>query len=349
MAIVISDDMTIGRPPAGKLVSRPDAEMAAPDLVVPRPAIGLGAPDLLANQAQTPLTAPDLLTNQARAPMVGPDEITSQPRAPMAAPDTIASRPADLVAPPFPFNHARILWQNKLAGSAVSYASGDMTNPAAVLTPSTYARATFTGPADLFFTLPAVQTADAVGIAAHNLQGVRVAVYYRSNPSLAYTLIHDATAGRGPVFVLLPSAVNVLQLWVVVSAAAGRVCSIGVIYAGEALQMQRPIYRGVDPAPLNRQTEYTNNVSEGGQWLGRDIIRQGLKTKPRWQNLDPVWLRVYFDPFASAARRLPFFYSWNPLEFPNDVAYCWTSKDIQPTITGPRDLMSVEIEMEGHA
>lgn len=322
MPLNINDDMPIGRPPSGKIGSRQP------------PAI----------------SAPDRIEKESPAPMLAPDVLTSGARPPMLAPDVLASKTPGLTAPPFPLNHARILWQNKLIGGfAFFYGGGQIIDAKNVLTPATYTRAVFVaGDSTLYVNTPGPQSFDAVGIAAHTMPGATVEFRYRKT-SGQWALGFSGTLGPGSFFRQLAATVTDVDqvAFTMIGVPAG--ATIAVVYVGDALQMQRPIYRGVDPAPLNRVTEYTNNVSEGGQWLGRDITRQGLKTKPRWQNLDPVWLRSYFDPFASAARRLPFFYSWNPLEFPNDVAYCWTSKDIQPSITGPRNLMSVEIEMEGHA
>lgn len=144
---------------------------------------------------------------------------------------------------------------------------------------------------------------------------------------------------------LSDSAVSVKRIRVTITGSGALV--LGVVSAGVALQMQRPIYKGHEPGTLSRVTEYQSTESEGGQWLGRNVIRQGLKTAYNWRNLSAAWLRQYFDPFVDAARSSPFFIAWNPLEFPREVVYAWTTGDVAPSNAGPRDLMSATVNVRG--
>jgi hypothetical protein len=127
----------------------------------------------------------------------------------------------------------------------------------------------------------------------------------------------------------------------------GSVPNVSVIYIGKALEMQRSIYQGHSPVTLSRTTEISSNVSEGGQYLGRSIIRNGSATSAQFQNLRAEWYRENFDPFVKAARTQPFFFAWRPLKFPQEVGYVWTNEDIQPSNSGPRDFMSVSFSMSG--
>jgi len=122
---------------------------------------------------------------------------------------------------------------------------------------------------------------------------------------------------------------------------------VSVIYIGKALAMQRSIYAGHTPITLSRVTEYSNNMSEGGQYLGRSIIRGGVVTGAAYQHLTADWYRANFDPFVKAARERPFFFAWRPYQFQNEAAYVWTSGDIRPQNSGPRDFMSVSFNMTG--
>lgn len=122
---------------------------------------------------------------------------------------------------------------------------------------------------------------------------------------------------------------------------------VSVIYIGLALTMQRSIYAGHTPITLSRQTEYSNNMSEGGQYLGRSIIRNGVTTGAAYQHLTADWYRANFDPFVKAARERPFFFAWRPDAYPEEVGFVWTSADIRPQNTGPRDFMAVSFNMTG--
>jgi hypothetical protein len=116
---------------------------------------------------------------------------------------------------------------------------------------------------------------------------------------------------------------------------------------GQALTMQRRIYQGHTPLTLSRDTELSNNVSEGGQYLGRSIIRKGASTSAQWTHLNASWYRANFDPFVKSARTNPFFIGWRPLQYPNELGFVWTDSDIAPQNTGPRDFMSVGVNFRG--
>lgn len=330
---IIFDDMVISAPPTGKINNSPGGDVDAPAIV---PANGT-----------PPLPAPTAKTSKAKGATAAPTAKASAAKAPIAAPVVITPRPADPVAPPFPLNHARILWENKLLQGAALSSSPAAVSISAMLSPATYSRATFSGPSVITAIFSVQRTFDSVGIAAHTLAGTAISIEYRPVDTDPWTLFYTGTMPRGALLVCEVSPLLVKEVRITTTAAGSSL--IGVLYVGVSLQMQRPIFRGVEPVTLNRVTEYTNNQSEGGQWLGRDINRQGLKTAPTWRNLSAAWVREYFDPFAQAARQLPFFYSWDPQAYPQDAAYCWTTGDIKQTITGPRDLMSVEMDLKGHA
>jgi hypothetical protein len=123
---------------------------------------------------------------------------------------------------------------------------------------------------------------------------------------------------------------------------------VSVIYIGEALAMQRPLYGGHSPIDLARNTVIRPNKSERGQWLGRSIIRSGSTGAWSWRHLKPDWYRTYFDPFVESARTQPFFIAWRPETYPV-TAYCWTEGDITPSNMGVKDFMQVTLEAEGLA
>jgi len=122
---------------------------------------------------------------------------------------------------------------------------------------------------------------------------------------------------------------------------------VGVIYMGEALQMERGIYIGHTPIGFARKTVVRPNLSTGGQFLGRSIIRVGSSGSWLWKNLTASWVRKYLDPFLEAARTDPFFILWRPSKFPGEAGYCQTKGDQVPTNSGPRDKMSFDLNAEG--
>lgn len=268
---------------------------------------------------------------------------TAQPARP--APTNRTPNAGDPDAPPFALNHARILYANALIGSSVSASAG--TGAANVLNAATYSRWSFTGSQVLTVTLPANTLIDAVGLGAHNFSAATVAVDYSTSDGGAWVSFAANQSGGDAMLFLASAAVSVKRLRVTVTGSGAMV--LGVVYAGVALQMQRPIYKGHTPAILARETEYEANESEAGQWLGRNIKRAGLSVELNWRNLSAAWLRAYFRPFMLAARTTPFFVAWNPQDYPRDVAYAWSVSDIQPTNSGPMDLMSATLKAKGAA
>ena len=252
---------------------------------------------------------------------------------------------AEAEAPPFALNHARILYLSQLAGATVAASAG--TGAANVLNAATYSRWEFSGAQTLTITLPVAQSIDAVGIGAHSLATGSALIEYSESDGGAWAEFANSQGGAASMLFLAPAAVSAKRLRVTVTAVGPQV--LGVVYAGVALQMQRPIYSGHAPATLSRVTEFQNNESEGGQWLGRNVTRQGLKVEFSWARLSAAWVRQYFAPFAESAITAPFFIAWNPQDYPREVAYAWTSGDLSPKNTGPRDLMSVDLTGRGVA
>jgi hypothetical protein len=122
---------------------------------------------------------------------------------------------------------------------------------------------------------------------------------------------------------------------------------LGVWYVGETLAMQRGLYGGHSPITLSRTTVVRATKSEGGQFLGRYIVRAGVRTSAQWSNLTASWYRENFDPFVEAAREYPFFFAWRPSQYPEEIGFCWMDGDVAPRNQGQRNYMSVGIDMDG--
>lgn len=289
--------------------------------------------------------APVNRTSTANQPPAAPTARTSTAQPGRAAPTAIASRAADPEVPPFALNHARILYASALTGASVTATTG--TGAANVLNPATYNRWSFTGSASITITLPSAQAIDAVGLGAHNFTNATASIEYSTSDGGDWVSFAPAQGGRAAMLFLTSSAVSVKRLRVNVTGSGALV--LGVVYAGIALQMARPVFKGVEPPTMARTTEYQSTISEGGQWLGRNVTRQSLRVEFSWRNLPAAWVRSYFDPFITSAIGTPFFIAWNPQDYAREVAYAWTTGDIAPTHSGPRDLMSVTVKAEGVA
>jgi len=127
--------------------------------------------------------------------------------------------------------------------------------------------------------------------------------------------------------------------------------TIGVIFIGRTLEMQRAIYGGHSPITLSRVTKRTPVNSESGNNLGLSVVRRGVSTSFSWNNLTAQWYRNNFDPFVRYATQSAgtFFIAWRPSKYPNEVGYCWVdANDITPSNNGTRNLMDVTMPVKGH-
>lgn len=260
----------------------------------------------------------------------------------------------------FPLTHARIGYQNwlrDLLAASVTVSSEDDEGPKdSPLRPDT---AEFWQPTSLPATwtvdLGTSRDVDYVGIAGHTLGSsgcaVKVETSDRSvagSPSAQVwtTFALEISPGDDAPLLFLDDSIIARDVRLTITGGS-TMPQIGVVYAGEVLAMQRPIYGGHSPMTLSRETILTRNLSRGGQFLGQSFRRHGMSGSASWRHLEPDWYRDNFDPFVKAARQYPFFFAWRPADYPLEVAYAWVLDDIRPSNMGLRGFMQVGINMHG--
>lgn len=255
----------------------------------------------------------------------------------------------------FPLNHARILYRSlwRDPNATVTASSAALNKPAvAAANENTYERWQPTSlPATWTITLPVGRQADAIGIAAHTLGTNAVTVTLEYLDEGAWIAEKQFIPSTDETIMVLFPMRNAAGYRISLSGGTG-IPSLGVIFVGRAMQMQRPIYGGHSPLNLSRETTTYPSGSEAGNWLGRSVIRSGYSTSFSWSNLTASWYRQYFDTFVrySTQSKGPFFIAWRPSEFPSEVGYCWVSgSDISPSNSGTRNLMSVSMSVNAYA
>lgn len=228
-----------------------------------------------------------------------------------------------------------------------------------------------TNPATVTVDMGASRSVDYIGIAAHALAGCSVTVLTSPDGS-TYTEQRQAVILKNrPVMLLFePVTARYVQLKVEgwgeeptllldfagQQYGAGDATDIGgayagVLYVGASLQMQRSQYGGVTPQPFTKSTEIRPSVSEGGQWLGRSVVRKGFTADTAWKHLKADWVRDKFLPFIDHAveGEGAFFIAWRPDGFADEVFYAWTDSDIRPSNMGVADFMEVSFSFSGHS
>jgi hypothetical protein len=204
-------------------------------------------------------------------------------------------------------------------------------------------------PATWEFLFDGIQTIDYAGIGGHTLgtNGCSVEAETSLDGTTWDALGTEHTPSDDAPIMFLDEDRDAIRLRLTITGtgAAPRLASI---YVGKTLAMSRPIYSGHSPISLSRQTRYQSSVSRGGQFLGQAVQSMGVAGTINFSHLTAAWYRANFDKLVEHARSgRPFFYGWRPETFPNEVVYVWTTGDIAPVNSGPRDFMSVGMSVQG--
>jgi len=177
-------------------------------------------------------------------------------------------------------------------------------------------------------------------------EGTKATPYIKTTASTAsstwYALTEytTLTSDEPIMFIFEPET---RQRWRI-SITGGTAPEVGVIKFGTAMQMERPIYGGVAPIPMARQTILRSNYSETGEYLGRVQQRSYLSASYSWQHLTSDWVRANWPDFQRAAEAEPFWLAWRPGTF-GDVGYCQVDEVPIPSNMGIRDLLSVSMSV----
>lgn len=323
--------------------------IANPSLVNDQDSVAISTPSAKTSITQPSIANPSLVNDEAQPNIANPVLVSDQDSASISAPSAITSSVTDLVAPPFPLNHARILYENELFNySSVVPSSGGTASYA--INPNTWQRWTFTatGSDSILITLPSNVDVDTICIGAHNLLGVEIAPFYDADSSGSFTgfTTPKTPSTNDSVMFHVSSSLSVRRLVLNINGATGEKF-IGYISAGVSLQMQRPFFSGHTPITDATVTKFYDSWTESGNIIGRSKRSQGQETNADFKNIDDGWYRNYFQGFEKSALTLPYFFAWNLLEYPDDVGLCFTDTDISAPYSGVRNLRSISFPMKG--
>ena len=289
-------------------------------------------PSLVTAKTAAPVDDASLISAESQPSVALPSAASAESAPSIATPNALTANAGTPISGPFPLNHARILYNNKLFGyESVTSVKGVPLN---ALTPNTWQRWIFdssTTSSGIRIDLPSAVTIDCICIGAHNLGaiGATVSLSYSTDGTTFVDWSPDFdVGGRAAIMSYTQTPKQVKAIQVFIQAGTTATGYIGYISAGEALQMQRPFFNGHQPYTDSDVTEYYSNRTESGNIIGRQIRRRGYETTYEWQNIDDTWYRNNIPVFKDYAKRYPMFIAWNLLEFPDDVAFGETTGDI---------------------
>lgn len=220
-----------------------------------------------------------------------------------------------------PLTHARILWQQAEPFTLTASAAVPGTFAQALNTPFFYESwRPAAMPATIEHEFIAAPTINAVYIAGHNMgtlrsQGSPVLVQVVINGSTIMQKVpHDDTA---LLFLFAERQVESLQIIISGDVAP----TISVVKSGRTLDLQRPIFGGVEPPRLNEAVTLDTNLSRNGLPVGSRVRARGASTSYQFEHLKDLWVRDKMERFLAVMRRGGFAaIAWRPAKFP-DVSY----------------------------
>ena len=208
------------------------------------------------------------------------------------------------------------------------------------------------------FPITAAETLNYVGLAQHNFgsAGFTLTVYGASSASPAdlYAITDSVavTNDKPIIFQFAEQAPATIYLRIQgLDSPPSQYASCAVMYVGLLLTMERSVRIDVNHTPINLGTvsNVVSGMSESGQFVGRIVRNQYQESKADFYYFTDSWYRDSFDPFVISAVDNPFFIAWAPDDWPEDVGYCWLTKDPKPEMHLPTEAFIVSLEMRGIA
>lgn len=224
----------------------------------------------------------------------------------------------------------RIGYTNLFRGGTVTVSSQDDDHPKELAYDGlTYDAWRTTGAATEWIqTQVSAQNADYMAVAAHTLVGCNVTPQHSPDGS-AWTDIETAytVPDNWPIVWEFTSISK--AYWRLLIQNATGVVSIGAIHVGLKVSMQNGMPVGWAPPQLNEEVIYTNSGSEGGQTLGRSIVRRGSKATVQTPFVDFVWARDTWMAFRDVADLYAVFLWWSYLSRGEIVYGAMTKSSVQ--------------------
>jgi hypothetical protein len=123
-----------------------------------------------------------------------------------------------------------------------------------------------------------------------------------------------------------------------------------VVYTGDPLLIME---RGIDiendhvPLKFGHRANIVSGMSESGNFLGRIVVSSYLESRAEFKHITPAFYRSSIEPFINFSKLKPFFWVWNPLEYPSEVGYAWMTNEPQPATSPITRRVALTFEMRG--
>lgn len=251
-----------------------------------------------------------------------------------------------------------ILWQNLVTTTNVDSTTEDTDFPVTnIANPATHLKwkgGVNTGDEYITITTNFLDEIDGLGVARHNFGSAGIVTSVEGcedlsdSPQVWTEIVQEVQlADDAPVlFRFEPGIYQGVRLRMQQGSA---VPEAAVVYLGPLLILERSIKIGVDHIPITmaRTSKVVNGKSESGNFLGRIVINEFNESGADFDWFTPAWYRTKFDPFVVASKTVPFFFAWNPTEYPFETGYVWMTNDPRPGVDPVTRRVGVQLKYQG--
>lgn len=176
------------------------------------------------------------------------------------------------------------------------------------------------------------EVAQCFALHKHNISDLGLTVKMQlSQDGVTFTDISgsEQTPTDNTTLFFLAASSSTAPFWrIVITGHTTGTLRIAQIFIGPAFQVFQSPQVGWIPPNLALNDVFINSRSDGGDFLGRSLVRRGSKTGFTITPIPEAWVRQFWLAFMLAAEEHPFYYSWDNVNFPDEVAYCYTDGKI---------------------
>jgi hypothetical protein len=125
------------------------------------------------------------------------------------------------------------------------------------------------------------------------------------------------------------------------------VFSLAVVCFGVRMPIERTKYLTTTPPSFGRATRIIDSSSDGGEFLGRSVISNGVRGALEVNHCRDAWMRSSWMPFVRHAELKPFFFLHNAEAYPLECVYARTDGEIPAPAESAYGFMTVSVPIRG--
>lgn len=248
-----------------------------------------------------------------------------------------------------PTSSARIGFVNLLENGTVVASSENASYPVANaydwLT-SDFFKPAAGGTINIDLTLLVAASADYFAFFNQNLYGMggSIKLQWWNGSSYVDCFAAITPADNSPRMVTFTSQTSTKWRVVIVG---GSVFSIACISFGPQLALEYGMYLGWTPPKFGRNTQLVTSTADGGAFLGRSVISNGVRSSIEVRYASDAWMRSNWLSFARHAEQKPFFFLPDVTNYPEDAVFCWVEDSIPEPTQTHYGFMGVSLPIRG--